>query len=403
MDQQPKDQLNLDLSQVVTNSQQRLKRVIADQSLVSNISKPFNSARDYKKSFDKEFQLDFFKLTDKELHNVTKILVKNISSHMVTNNKKRLKSLQQKAQAEQQKSRDPHQIKTPEIETESSARRTFIEKVDFNQIPITQRWKNQSYQTFKLPINQFIEREKTKKEKSKQNTPQEVMNYIETCMKEKEKTQSLISKYKQSYPMSLLYDQPPPMHQIFPDQVAKRFQQTLNGGIVASKKAFFQKQLEQQSLDDSLISVEPDLNSKIDKSIDRMYKQSKDISRSYQTLPNLSRSRADITQSQKIQQKYKDYFDNHKADHGMPNTGETELKKKLGEKTDKLIDIIRNCDDFKEAFIDEQKQLKRSIEREQGSLHDRHEDLLKQAKGKRLLLMQPQNKVITQMNLPQIV
>ena len=43
----------------------------------------------------------------------------------------------------------------------------------------------------------------------------------------------------------------------------------------------------------------------------------------------------------------------HKADHGMPNTGETEIKKKLNEKTDKLIDIIRTCDDFKESNIDE--------------------------------------------------
>lgn len=44
--------------------------------------------------------MDFYKLNPKELNNVTKLLVRNISSKLVVGNKKRLRSLQAKAEAE---------------------------------------------------------------------------------------------------------------------------------------------------------------------------------------------------------------------------------------------------------------------------------------------------------------
>lgn len=59
--------------------------------------------RNFKKYLDKNFGLEFFKLDNKELKSVTKILEKKLSSTLKTGNKKRLKSLQERAEAEMEK------------------------------------------------------------------------------------------------------------------------------------------------------------------------------------------------------------------------------------------------------------------------------------------------------------
>ena len=55
------------------------------------------------------------------------------------------------------------------------------------ELPLTERWKQQSYQYFKLPLNEFIEREKKKKDLKVSGIPLEMANFIEACIKEKER------------------------------------------------------------------------------------------------------------------------------------------------------------------------------------------------------------------------
>lgn len=54
------------------------------------------------KKFDRYFNLDFYKLNNKEINNVTKLLVKNLSNHLVIGNKRRLQNLQDRLQAEEE-------------------------------------------------------------------------------------------------------------------------------------------------------------------------------------------------------------------------------------------------------------------------------------------------------------
>ena len=108
---------------------------------------------------------------------------------MVVGNKKRLKQLFEKAEAEKER------------QNKSSQRIEKPQKIeDLSNIPLTERWKKQSYQSFKMPLNEFIERERLKKEVKTFVVPQEVTNYIESCIKEKD--------LKTSIPLSARYDPP---------------------------------------------------------------------------------------------------------------------------------------------------------------------------------------------------
>ena len=55
----------------------------------------------------------------------------------------------------------------------------------------------------------------------------------------------------------------------------------------------------------------------------------------------------------------------------MPNTGMTELKKKLDEKTDNLISIIRHCDYFRESYQSTQSDLRKSFEKDEELLNEK--------------------------------
>ena len=73
----------------------------------------------------------------------------------------------------------------------------------------------------------------------------------------------------------------------------------------------------------------------------------------------------------KVIKRYKDYFDKQKKETGMPNTGMTELKKKLDEKTDNLISIIRHCDYFRESYQSTQSDLRKSFEKDEELLNEK--------------------------------
>ena len=73
----------------------------------------------------------------------------------------------------------------------------------------------------------------------------------------------------------------------------------------------------------------------------------------------------------------------------MPNTGMTELKKKLEEKTDNLINIINNCDTFRESYQSTQLEVRKSMHDVEEELRGKHEELRKLQKGKRLFYLKP--------------
>ena len=53
-----------------------------------------------RKKFDWELKLDFYKLNDKETDKVTNLLVKNLSNNLMIGNRRRIKSLHEKAKAQ---------------------------------------------------------------------------------------------------------------------------------------------------------------------------------------------------------------------------------------------------------------------------------------------------------------
>eukprot|EP00347_Sterkiella_histriomuscorum_P011465 403372350 len=269
---------------------------------------------------------------------------------MSNNNRKRLRSLQERAEAERQK----HSL------------------IALQQDKL-------------LKGNQIRQkREKTKKEQNKKSQrPFEVMNYIESCLREKDKLADTIEQQNLLQHSLISHQQQPHngqnqsfisgftnmnlnkqsiRQQIFAEHVKQQFEKSLNGGIASPKNTFFEDMTYKSEMEKEALDKEQDLNSKINLSVQRIVKRN----------PELCSS---------------EYFETHKSHTHLPNTGETELKKKLQEKQDDLITIIRNCDTFREGFIDEQKDMRLQIEKCEDSLEVDHDELKKRTKSKKLLIL----------------
>lgn len=133
-------------------------------------------------------------------------MVNNIANKLMVGNKKRLRLLSEKADAER---------------AHKTRNKTVQRMHDFKDVPMTERWKQQSYQHFKLPLGEFIERERIKKEVKNFNMPFEVTNYIQDCLKDK-------------LNQSGLGESPKPV-KFYPEVARERFEKLIKGGIVSTK------------------------------------------------------------------------------------------------------------------------------------------------------------------------
>ncbi|CDW79324.1 UNKNOWN [Stylonychia lemnae] len=360
-----------------------------------------NTARLESKKFDKDFNLDFFKLNHKEINNVTKLLVKNLSNHLIIGTKKRLRSLQDRLQAEEEAKHQRSNTKGPRKKEEKH-----------EDIPITQRWKKQSYLHFKLPLNDFIDREKSKKEVRTDKIPQEVSNYIEICLKDKkhkfkdQQQQSILQQDQSMFGSTTVLHKQSLMNRVVKSQLgnyhnnqlmsrSNQIRSSHNNILLSDQQDYLSRINSQQThlLLPKFNNNKRQLLANYYKSINRL-KLNDDLSQTITQDSTLTTpSKMDRLKVEKITRQYKKIFEGCKTDRGMTNIGLTQRQKHLDKKTDNLIQIIRECDDLKDSYQEEKREMNDYLDQEFENFQRSHLRQRDFAKTKKLLYVSPKNRL----------
>eukprot|EP00347_Sterkiella_histriomuscorum_P002280 403368762 len=375
------------------------------------------------KKFDKEFNLDFFRLNRRETENVTKLLVKNLSGHLIIGNKKRLRSLQDKLHAEElakSKSQSRNNLFSRQSGPHKSIQDLQLKTV-VADVPITQEWKRESYQHFKLPLNDFLERERQKKEVKSYHMPMEVSNYIEACLKDKEIShkQQIYENYRES-----IMSQGHKTHRLQPLNHDKSSHILLNENHnylsrVQTQDSLIKKPTFKASASRLMLSnynrqhkntINEDISETLNTQLSQQTTQSNFYKNHYQSSlspqtndynSTFNQTHQNSIQSQqqnnlaiptKLFRKYKQIFDRQKPDVGMTRVGQTNKQQQLDVKTSRVINIIQECDDLKDEFQVEKEGLQEIIDINYEDCQKSHQQLKKYIKSKKLLVINPSNK-----------